>query len=204
MKRYWLFSLSLFAIILTACASNVNVPIAAPPTSTDIPPTETPTPTATITLTPTTPPTETPAPTDTPLPTPTYDFVIISVHDEMIDGFIPTELTDSPRTEFCGTLIPDTAIAGIDGEHNKYIYSTASHPMDLYQYYMTEIPKQGGELVRISDDIFGNIPLNSADLSKFHSSMLFLNDSTNQDPWVTILKDFDTGLIYVEIMCNDS
>jgi len=193
----------LFAIILTACASNAipNTPI--PPTSIEIPPTDTPAPTSTITQTPTIAPTETPAPTDTPAATPTYDFVIMSTHDEMIAGLIPLDLTDTPLTEFCGAPIFNTAIAGSENkDFGMYYYMTDSHPMDVYQYYMTELPDQGWELTRISDDMFGNIRLSDANLDEFHSSMFFLDSSTNKTVSITIVKDFDNGHIYVWMLCS--
>ena len=200
MKRYW-FSF-LLVILLTACASPAtpNAPATAIPTSTEIPPTETPVPTSTITLTPTTAPTETPAPTDTPVATPTYDFIILSTHNEILDGLIPLNPTDTPLTEACGAPIFNTAIAGSGDPSNEYFYMTDSHPMDVYKYYMTEMPNQGWELFRISDDLFGNIPLASADLDKFHSSIMFLHTS-GRSISIGIVKDFDNGHIYVWISC---
>ena len=149
MKRY-LFPF-LFAILITACSGSVipNAPATAIPTSTQIPPTETPAPTSTITQTPTTAPTETPSPTDTPAATPTYDFTIMSVHDEWVEGLIPLDPTDTPITEFCGAPVFDKALAG-DGEFSgHYYYLTDSHPMDVYQYYMTEMPKLNFDPIQI-------------------------------------------------------
>lgn len=196
MKRYWFPFL--LVILLTACASPAipNAPATAIPTSTEIPPTETPAPTSTITQTPTTAPTETPAPTDTPVATPTYDFVIISIHDEILEGVIPLNPTDTPLTEACGAPIFNNAISGSGDPSQEYFYMTDSHPMDVYQYYITEMPKQGWELFRISDDLFGSIPLASADLSKFHSSIMFLK-SSGQSISIGIAKDFDAGHIYI-------
>ena len=202
MKRYWFPFL--LVILLTACASPAipNVPTTAIPPATEIPPTETPAPTSTITQTPTTAPTETPPPTDTPAATPTYEFGIMSVHDGMIDGLIPLDLTDAPLPEACGAPIFDKAIAGSGDPTNMYYFMTDSHPMDVYQYYMTELPKQGSELIRISDDMFTNIRLNEADLSQFHSSMQFINTSTGNGVSITIAKDFDNGHIYVWMICS--
>ena len=201
MKRYWFPFL--LVILLTACASPAtpNAPATAIPTSTEIPPTETPAPTSTITLTPTTAPTETPAPTDTPAATPTYDFIIMSRNDFMFEGIVPANPTDAPLTEACGAPIFDNAINGSGDPSKEYFYTTDSHPMDVYQYYMTEMPNQGWELIRISDDLFGNIPLASAELDQFHSSIWFSN-SSGQTATITILKDFDNGLIYVWMICS--
>lgn len=198
-----IFFYLLFAVLFSACTSNTTpgVPATAIATSTEIPPTETPAPTSAPTQTPTTAPTETSAPTDTPAATPTYDFVIMSVHDGMIDGLIPLDLTDAPATEACGAPIFDKAIAGSGDPSKQYYYMTDSHPMDVYQYYMTEMPKQGWELARISDDFFGNIPLSSVDLGQFHSSIWFMN-SSGQGATITILKDFDSGQIYVWMLCS--
>jgi hypothetical protein len=204
MKRNWFFSL-VFAIILTACANPAiaNVPATAIPISTEIPPTETPAPTSTIAQTPTIAPTETSSPTDTPAATPTYDFVIMSTHDQMIDGLIPLELTEAPLTEYCGAPILDTALAGTtNNDANMYYFMTDSHPMDVYKFYMTEMPKQGSELIRISNDMFTNIRLSEADLNQFHSSMQFQNASTDKGVSITIVKDFDNGHIYVWMICG--
>ena len=196
MKRYWFPFL--IVILLTACASPATqvAPATTIPTATEIPPTETPASTSTITQTQTTAPTETPAPTDTPAVTPTYDFTIMSVHGGMLDGLIPTDLTDTPVAEACGAPIFNKAIAGGGDPSKEYYYMTDSHPMEVYQYYMTEMPKLNFELIRISDDFFGNIPLDSANLDEFHSSIWFSNAT------ITILKDFDNGLIYVWMLCN--
>ena len=134
MKRY-LFPF-LLVILLTACFGSAipNAPATAIPTSTQIPPTETPAPTSTIAQTPTTAPTETPSPTDTPAATPTYDFVIMSVHEGMIDGIIPLDLADAPAVEACGAPIFNTAIAGSGDPSKEYYYMTDSHPMKVYQY----------------------------------------------------------------------
>ena len=194
MKRYWLPSLLVF--LLTACSGSSIPSATAIPTSTEIPPTETPVPTSTTEPTATTAPTETPAPTDTPAVTPTYDFTIMSVHGGMLDGLIPTDLTDTPVAEACGAPVFDKAIAGGGDPTKEYFYMTDSHPIDVYHYYMTEMPKLNMELIRISDDFFGNIPLDSANLDEFHSSIWFPNAT------ITILKDFDNGLIYVWMLCN--
>ena len=202
MKRY-LFPF-LLVILLTACASPAtqSAPAAANPTATEIPSTETPAPTSTTTSTPTTAPTETPAPTGTPAATPTYDFTIMSIHDQMIDGLIPLEMTDAPLTEACGAPIFDKAIAGSGDPTNMYYFMTDSNPMDVYQYYMTEMPAQGSELIRISDDMFNNLRLSEADLSQFHSSLQFMNASSGSGVSITITKDFDNGHIYIWMICS--
>jgi hypothetical protein len=201
MKRH-LFPF-LLVTLLAACASPAlpNAPATAIPTSTEIPPTETLAPTSTITQTPTTAPTETPAPTDTPAATPTYDFVIMSRNDMMFEGIVPADLTDAPLTEACGAPTFTNAIAGRGDPSKEYFYLTDSHPLDVYQFYMTEMPKQNWELIRISDDFFGNIPLSSADLDQFHSSIWFQN-SSGQTATITILKDFNNGQIYVWMLCS--
>ncbi|GAB4459037.1 MAG: hypothetical protein Kow0070_13540 [Anaerolineales bacterium] len=199
MKHYW--SVILFVIFhLTACTGSA-APNATAPTFTQIPPTDTPAPTSTIAQTPTTAPTETPSPTDTPAATPTYDFVIMSRTDSMIDGIIPADLTDAPASQVCDAPIFSKAIAGSGNPSKEYFYTTDSHPMDVYQYYMTEMPKLNFELIRISDDFFGNIPLASADLNQFHSSIWFSNPS-GRSVTITILKDFENGLIYVWTLCS--
>ncbi|GAB4450041.1 MAG: hypothetical protein OHK0041_11720 [Anaerolineales bacterium] len=199
MKQYW-FAALFMIFLLTACAGSA-IPATAAPTLTQISPTDTLIPTSTIAPTTTTAPTETSASTNTPAATPTYDFAIMSVHDGMIDGIIPLELTDAPLPEACGAPIFNTAIAGSGDPSKEYFYTTDSHPMDVYQYYMTEMPKLNFELIRISDDFFGNIPLASADLNQFHSSIWFSNPS-GQSVTITILKDFENGLIYVWMICS--
>lgn len=199
MKHYW--SVILFVIfLLTACTGSA-APNATAPTFTQIPPTDTLVPTSTVAPTPTTAPTETSASTDTPVATLTYGFTIMSVHDGMIDGVIPLDITDTPTTEACGAPIFNTAIAGSGNPSKEYFYTTDSHPMDVYQYYMTEMPKLNFELIRISDDFFGNIPLASADLNQFHSSIWFSNPS-GRSVTIAILKDFENGLIYVWMLCS--
>ena len=201
MKRFWFSFLPV--ILLAACASPTipNDPATAIPASTEIPPTETPAPTSTTEPTATIAPTNTPAPTDTPAATPTYDFVIMSVHEGMIDGIIPLDPTDAPLTEACGAPIFNPAIAGSGDPTKEYFYTTDSNPMVVYQYYITQMPKQNWELIRISDDFFGNVPLASANLDQFHSSIWFQN-SSGQTATITILKDFDNGQIYVWMLCS--
>jgi len=125
----------------------------------------------------------------------------MSVHDGMIDGIIPLDLTDTPLPEACGAPIFNNAIAGSGDPSKEYYYMTDSNPMDVYQYYMTEMPKLNFELIRISDDFFGNIPLANANLEQFHSSIWFSN-SSGQGATITILKDFDSGHIYVWMLCS--
>jgi len=121
----------------------------------------------------------------------------------MIAGLIPLSLTESPLTEYYGAPIFNTAIVSSESTNfGMYYPMTDSHPMDVYPYYMTEMPNQGWELFRISNDMFTHIRPSDAKLEEFHSSMDFLMQSTGKGVSISILKDFDNDLIYVWMLCS--
>jgi hypothetical protein len=178
-------------LLLVACSNEV-VPTttigAVQPTETSIA-VATPVATLTLALAATTAPTM--------IPTISPDLGLLSWEETA--GMEPTS---SPLTEWCGMPVMGTALAGDIMDQTSYVYKTSSPPMDIYKFYLAEMPKLGWELYMVGTNAVDANLVEAANLEEFHPSLFYQKDSFSQGGNITMLGDFQNNLIYIMIACD--
>lgn len=200
MRRKFLLS-SLAVFLLAACSAKaVSDPPAALPSATPKTghqPTETQLSAPTIAPTSTTAPTETPPPTQTPIPTLAPDYGLLPWQESGA-----SEPQSSPAAEWCGIPVMQTAVAGDSFDGTVYLYKTNSSPMDIYQFYLAELPKLNWEIYLVGTNAVDAVPVETADMEEFHATLFFQKGSFSEQGSITMLEDYNSHLIYVMLICG--
>jgi hypothetical protein len=171
----------IWPLLLTACS---GAPTPPPPTQTPIP-----------ILTPTA--------TDTPTPQPTAIRTPTSTPAAVEDDWQLADPVGEPLSEWKGIPVMPQVLAGEEGD-STYYYILDESALDVYNYYMEEMPVWGWKLFALGEQREEGMTIvkpENTDLEQYHPAPFFMGGA-GASSGVFFLIHPDTGRVYVMLTYN--